>query len=453
MRRLVLADRHWKTVIDSLTADREAVVLGPTGIRIDGADLEILVRDASESRRDGIEAALLRWSDLLCFLPTETTGSPGSLTTIVRTLGLDRARRATVVWVGVGAAAGRAGGFTALRGEILLLDEIRVANGGARWRRSVERGGSAAFESRAGLAATPTPAAKRAAIGTAPQGELARIVPERWSRTAGALSEGTWLRIRDSRIALVGCGRSGSVAAELFVREGVHAIDLIDPDLLEEGNLDAMLGAASRDVGQRKVDVVQASIVRAHPDTEIATLSESGYAAAALRVLRRADLIVTTTDRDAPRLAASHLASAYLKPHLDIGTGVFRDQHGRRAEADVRFLVPGEGCILCVGGLRDEPGARRELLEPAGVLREPRLAGDWRAERAGSLLTLNATAVARGVQLWNDFLAGHVPRSRWIRYQWDESSHEATSDTEARANSNCAICEALGLGDYRFGAG
>ena len=92
------------------------------------------------------------------------------------------------------------------------------------------------------------------------------------------------------------------------------------------------------------------------------------------------DLLATCVDRDAGRLAAALLANRFLKVHLDIGTGVTADVEGRRTIAgDVRLLVPGQGCVCCVGGLADREAARYELLAPRNVLQRgtPR---DWDEE-------------------------------------------------------------------------
>src|SRR5512141_2841083 len=44
-------------------------------------------------------------------------------------------------------------------------------------------------------------------------------------------------RLRDARVALVGCGALGSVQAELLARAGVGSLALIDRDFVELSNL------------------------------------------------------------------------------------------------------------------------------------------------------------------------------------------------------------------------
>lgn len=89
-----------------------------------------------------------------------------------------------------------------------------------------------------------------------------------------------------------------------------------------------------------------------------------------VRRARSADLIVSCVDHDTPRLAAALLCHRFLKIHLDVGTGVTMDERGERLLAgDVRLLLPGQGCICCVGGLNAEEEARIELHSPPGALK------------------------------------------------------------------------------------
>ena len=102
-----------------------------------------------------------------------------------------------------------------------------------------------------------------------------------------------------------------------------------------------------------------------------------------------------------------------------------RRRHGtetgeRQLAADVRLLLPGAGCIRCVGGLADMEQAEYEFHAPPGAF----LAGPphhWNARgRLGSLITLNSLAVSFGVQSWLDLLERHAASSIWHRLRWRE---------------------------------
>src|SRR5262249_22598380 len=75
-------------------------------------------------------------------------------------------------------------------------------------------------------------------------GERRGALPDRatevWSRTRGALGEAAFRRLHGLHVGVVGCGRSGSLAAVALHRLGVGRLTLIDPDPIEPHNLGEM---------------------------------------------------------------------------------------------------------------------------------------------------------------------------------------------------------------------
>lgn len=66
--------------------------------------------------------------------------------------------------------------------------------------------------------------------------------------------------LEDMKVAVIGLGAIGSLAADLLARAGVGHFTLVDDDVLRPGNCVRHLGGL-RDVGQRKVDVVKSHLV------------------------------------------------------------------------------------------------------------------------------------------------------------------------------------------------
>src|SRR5262249_47105391 len=149
--------------------------------------------------------------------------------------------------------------------------------------------------------------------------------------------------------------------------------------------------------------------------------------------LCQVDLIVTCVDQDAPRLAAAMLANRWGKVHLDIGTGIMETESGRRAGADIRLLLPGEACVVCLGGLGNLEEARYEVAAPYGALRRGRRLA-WFEQRAGSLITINQVAVNLGIQVWLDLLAGRLTGSRWCRLEWNQRGELQVRQMQTTSN-------------------
>jgi hypothetical protein len=106
--------------------------------------------------------------------------------------------------------------------------------------------------------------------------------------------------------------------------------------------------------------------------------------------------------------------------------------------ADLRLCLPGEACLVCLGGLRDRDDAERVLAAPRDALRHGPYQ-PWHARRAGSLLTINQVAVHLGIQLWLDLLAGSLSRSTWYHMEW-RNDGIASLDVHQQPDPTCHYC-------------
>ena len=262
----------------------------------------------------------------------------------------------------------------------------------------------------------------------------------RYSRLDGAIRGPNLAKVRRSHVALFGASRTGSAAAFLFAALGVRKITLIDFDVLEPHHLDCNRGVSEYDIGLPKVKALAKRLLEFRSDLAVTVLACRATDAPVVDAVRGADLLVTCVDSDTPRLVAAVLGQRFLKVHLDIGTGVTAtENNGRQLASDVRLLLPGQGCVCCVGGLADEESARYELLAPPGALQRGQPV-QWNEQRLGSLITLNEMTVSIGVQLWLDLLAGELRTSHWHRLRWQPGGGVQADYASVDADSGCTIC-------------
>ena len=276
---------------------------------------------------------------------------------------------------------------------------------------------------------------------------------ERFSRTTGALGGADVLeRMRARPLAVFGASRNGLFIAEWAVRLGVPVL-LCDAKPLKRGHLgEISLLLGEEDVGRPKVEAFarragEWSLADALIEPVVARADSPAGADAG----KRAALLVDACDTDAGRLAVAMLATVYLKPQLSIATGVHFDAQGDRTlGADVRLVLPGDRCLLCLGGLTDYPRALRELA--AGPPNTQDAA--WRDERAGSLRSLNQAATAVGLRLIEDLFTGRVRDSRWVRLEWNGDGRVVTREPEPGSRrADCPLCRKAGEGDAALGLG
>ena len=169
----------------------------------------------------------------------------------------------------------------------------------------------------------------------------------------------------DLRVAVVGCGGTGSAVVEQLARLGVRHFQLFDPDTLSASNVTRVYGSSIRDIGKPKVEVSAAQIARIAPDAEVLTTQAKITLEASARMLVESDVVFGCTDDNAGRLVLSRIATYLLTPVIDCGvllssgpTGILEGIDGR-----VTVLAPGAACLVC----RDRVDLRRaaaEMLEP-----------------------------------------------------------------------------------------
>ena len=125
-------------------------------------------------------------------------------------------------------------------------------------------------------------------------------------------------------VGIVGLGSVGGQVAEAVARLGVEAITMIDPDIVEEHNLDRLLNASARDAGKRKVDVA-GKAVRRHstaPSVDVITVADSVHRRRAYESILGCDVIFSCVDRPLGRDVLNFVAISHLIPVIDGGIAV-----------------------------------------------------------------------------------------------------------------------------------
>ncbi len=153
-------------------------------------------------------------------------------------------------------------------------------------------------------------------------------------------------------IGIVGLGSVGSSVAESIARLGVERVTMVDPDEVEEHNLDRLLNATIGDIGQRKVDVAAKAMrqhsTAAHP--QVLTYATSVHEADAYRAILECDVIFSCVDRPIPRDVLNYVANAHLIPVIDGGIAVQLDplQDGIfSAHWRTQLVTPYHRCMRC----------------------------------------------------------------------------------------------------------
>jgi len=194
------------------------------------------------------------------------------------------------------------------------------------------------------------------------------------------LGENSDVALQDLRVAIVGLGGGGSHVAQQLAHLGVGQFVLVDPDRIEESNLNRLVGGTLADVRKNefKVEIASRLIRGVDPDTSVVVATDRWQQSADL--LKACDILFGCIDSFAGRDELEKAARRYLTPYIDIGMDVHEERDGRYSvSGQVAVSMPGEACLHCMNVLRPEliaqeaaqygaAGGRPQVVWPNGVL-------------------------------------------------------------------------------------
>ncbi|HVE92056.1 MAG TPA: ThiF family adenylyltransferase [Actinomycetota bacterium] len=201
-------------------------------------------------------------------------------------------------------------------------------------------------------------------------------------RTVAAWGHGTQADLTRRRVLVVGVGSVGLDVAVRLAASGLTDVTIMDFDLVEEHNLDRLIGAGPRDVRLRlpKTHVARREALRnaTAADPRVRISDRSVCERDGLAVALDHDLIFSCVDRPWARAVLNSLAYTDLIPVIDGGIAIDTREEGSMRNATWRSHVvrPGRPCMVCTRQLDMSLVA----LDTQGLLDDPAyIAGGGRA--------------------------------------------------------------------------
>lgn len=103
-------------------------------------------------------------------------------------------------------------------------------------------------------------------------------------------------RIRSAHVVLLGCGGIGSISALLLAGAGVGHLTCVDPDVVDESNLNRQILWTRADVGRPKVDVLRERIQERFHDVRCDVISDAVEANSIESHVQSCDAVILTAD-------------------------------------------------------------------------------------------------------------------------------------------------------------
>jgi hypothetical protein len=182
-----------------------------------------------------------------------------------------------------------------------------------------------------------------------------------------------------TRVAIVGLGGGGSHIAQQLGHLGVGEFVLVDPDVVEDTNLNRLVGATQQDVHSGATKAFVAARVILGVNSSARTWIEASRWQTCATALRSCDVIFGCVDSVGERQQLETAARRYLTPYIDIGMDVHQLNEQFSIGGQAALSLPGGPCLRCMGIIENRAlaleaqaygaaGGRPQVIWPNGLL-------------------------------------------------------------------------------------
>ena len=191
--------------------------------------------------------------------------------------------------------------------------------------------------------------------------------PDRYGvRLAQAFGNKTYQLLRKIKIGVVGCSGTGSLVIEQLARNCIGSLVIVDPDRIEEKNLNRIPQATMDDARQNrfKVEIMADHINSMEFGTSVECFPEDLFSENVIKTLSTCDILFGCMDTVDGRHTLNKLATTYLIPYFDLGVKLLADGEGGvdYVCGTVHYLKPG-GSSLLSRGVYTQERLRAEALK------------------------------------------------------------------------------------------
>ena len=265
----------------------------------------------------------------------------------------------------------------------------------------------------------------------------------RFLRQILAFGEEGQRKLAAAKIGIVGLGGMGSHIAQALAYLGAEDFLTVDDDIVEESNLNRLVGALPIDVKEKrlKVEVAERMIKQISPDARINKLPVNLRNENVLDALTHINYLFGCVDNDAARLILTELSSAYEIPLIDSASEIL-PKEGKIAEFGGRVIIarPGDFCALCANQI-DLEDAKVELESPPErEFREKHGYGMGPRAVAPAVISLNGIIANLAVTEFLMLLTNMRPPNRMVVYWGMRGNVNIRTDEK---KEYCMICNSL----------
>lgn len=281
-------------------------------------------------------------------------------------------------------------------------------------------------------------------------------IPETARRHAQAFGAGTYHALRRLSVAVIGYSGTGSPVVEQLARLGVGRLVLVDPDVVEEKNLNRILNTTADDAAHArpKVDVAARSIAAMGLGTQVTAIQNDLGHPDVVSAVSGCDVVFGCMDSVDGRHLLNRLITFYNLAYFDVGVRLVADGEGGISQicGSVHYLQPGGSSLLSRGlytveQVRVAALRRHHPEQYQELLQEKYISGV--AEDRPAVISVNLLFAALAV---NEFLARLHPYRLAGNLHIDAVTMSLSAElveTPSHPDPCSALSRHLGRGDVR----
>jgi molybdopterin/thiamine biosynthesis adenylyltransferase len=240
------------------------------------------------------------------------------------------------------------------------------------------------------------------------------------------------------RVAIIGAGGIGSQVSQQLLHLGVGSLRVVDPDCVEESNLNRTVGARFEDALQArpKVEVVQALAASLGREAAVESGQRSVLDLDVALGLAEFDFVFGCTDNLATRRLLNRFAMQYYVPYIDAGLDleVFPEGGLRTGAGRVTVVLPEGPCLH-----------RAEVLGPTFEIEPGYVRGS--ADPAPAVVSFNGVVASLAVSAFLGVLGAYAAKDNARQFHYLPLKGRVMHETIDGLCSDCAAV--LGVGDSR----
>jgi len=246
--------------------------------------------------------------------------------------------------------------------------------------------------------------------------------------------------LSSSHLVICGLGGVGGLVALNVRGLGLRRITLVDDDTIERSNLNRLPGASIDDIGRLKVDVMARMIKEVSPHTEVVLIEGRVGDEQVEDALSEGDVIIAGLDSFSARFETQVIAARYLKPLIDIGSGINLDRKENRVKfmgGQVAFYIPGGACLCCQGVVPRDIGSGpgEKIRKAIGYVKDTDITPT-------SVTTINSILSGHAVDMFIRYITGFSVTPRYIRLDMLNNVYEQFNFVK---KTDCPVCGQHGI--------